>query len=734
MNKITGIRSMLFCSMLTVVVIATFGYSIPNENTDLSRFRYKTRTKSVVNQQKEEELRRVNALIEGKDVDETRSSDTFENPDPILSFSSTDMIGDMETPDGDIWTYTAKFRYISIPPHDEVVFTERLLQEYTFTIYDSNMNKVGTIKDKIHYREGEKRAPLCEITPVITRNFFNTDDDIEVMVAVGINPAVGYGVHCHSYVYKLGGEKDEDGYDKYIMVFNNLVGDIIQGPRSEDGADNFYFTFMGGANLETRADSSFWDRLVSNISVLEICGKAIDDKGPRVIHRYPIPILQYPGDQESVAPLISINREDGVYFLMQQYKEPFYNRYDDPMDPDLTQREGNSLVIDMYKADEEGLKFLSTTEIPVVLDRMINDEGQPTSLFSYYSVGNLRYKGDILFNNTTNSDCKPDYIITRSNYQPSRDGFVNSYFTYNNDGTLKNELSLYSLANRAMGDIEGFEPQHMFVETDSFGYLYKFVDLYTAQTASKISANYYYNDDEDAELLSSNCDRVPVGDSYNYVFELRFPLVDDNENDILRFMYINRDGEFNHIDYVNMGKGVAYAQSYLSTEALKPHAYTVSDTPAYMMLVKRGVEGSLQKIEELMVSEAESDENPEGKPLLILGPNEGKVLTSIVPEFAEGDRKGHILVYYYDSYRGRLSMDVYGLPLNEEVGEIEEITDTQKPILTYDGECVTGSGEIRVYSTDGKLILNGIDTIDLSVLEKGIYIIKSRDTTVKISN
>lgn len=727
-------RFLIAMLLLSANVLAAAGESATTDSFDPAKFIYRIEPKSVFNSRNAKEAQRIDSLIEGMDGQPARSSRVYQNPDPALSLPPADIMGDLEAPDGEMWSYIGNFEYLEIPPHDNVVFTERLLQEYTFTIYDSDMKVLGTIKDKIHYKDGERRAPLCELTPVVTRNFFNTDDDIELMVAVGINPAQGYGVHYHSYVYTLGGEKDENGYDTPVMIFNNLVGDIIEGPRSADGSDNFYFTFSGGASFETRADSSFWDNLVARQSVLEIYGKALDDKGPRVIHRYYVPLLQMPGDQESVPPMISLRHGEDVYFLMQKYKEPFYNRYDDPMDPDLTQREGNSLLIDIFKADEDGVILSSSTEIPVELDLMLNGEGQPTSLFSYFSVGNLRYRGDILFDAPGTSEGKPDFIITRSNYQPSSDGFVNSYFTYRNDGSLRNTLCLYSAGSRAMGDIDGFEPQQMFLKSDPFGYKYQFIDLYSARIASEIYANYYIDDDDsDSEILSSNCDRTPKGESYIYAFELRYPLVDDNENDIIRFMYINPDGTYDHTDYVNMGKGVAYAQSYLATEALKPNVYSVSNNPAYMMLIKRGVENSYAKIEELMVAEAQTEEYPEGKTLLLVGPKDDSVLTSIVPEFADADRKGRLFIYYYDSERDLLSLDIYALPLNAEEGAIKEIDRLENTSVSIVGNSVIAQGEINIFSSDGKLVATGYNHLNLSTLEKGIYIVNSEGGSLKFT-
>lgn len=707
------------------------GVTLPHDSLDYSRFRYRVDSSSVFKNRKARDSQKIDSIIETNNGENARHTKAFENPDAMLSIPSADIMGDLEAPDGEMWLYVGKFEYLEIPPHDNVIFTERLLQEYTFTIYDTDMNVLGTIKDKVHYKNGEKRAPLCELVPVVTRNFFNTDDGIELMVGVGINPAEGYGVHFHSYVYTLGGEKDENGYDQPIMIFNSLVGDIIEGPRSADGSDNFYFTFSGSGNIETRDESSFWDRLVARNSKYSVYARALDEKGPRQIHTFSVPVMQLPGDQESVPPIISVRRDDGVYFLLQKYKEPFYNRYDDPINADLTQREGNSLLIDIFKADQNGLTSVSSTEIPVELDPMPNANGDATCLFSYFSVGNLRYRGDILFDAPGTTEGKPDFIITRANYQPSSDGVVNSYFTYRNDGSLSNSLCLYSVGSRAMGDIEGFEPQQLFVVQDSFGYRYRFVDIYSGSTASEIDVNYYYEDESDSDVLSSNCDRTPDGDSYTYVFELRYPLVDDNENDILRFIHIAPDGSYKHTDYVNMGKGVAYAQSYLSTEALRPHVYSVSDAPAYMILVKRGQEDSYKKIEELMVAEAKTEENPDGVTLLRRGPKEESVLSSIVPEFAEDNHSGRLFVYYYDSPKSLLSLDIYGLPLNSGKGTVTEVYGSGESNLMISGDNVTAEGEINVFTIDGKQVATGYNKINIATLEKGIYIVASKSDSLK---
>lgn len=709
------------------VLMASAGVKGP-QNFDFIKFRYQKESPSVFHDSKAQNEMRLRQLMDMRGGAQLKGEVT--NPKPAIELGPTTLVGNIDAPNGELWYYIGDMVYEEIPPHDNVWFTDRILQEYTFTIYDGDMNQIGVLKDKMDYADNEVRVVLCEITPVATRNFFNTDDKIELMVALAVN-IEGGGNNYRTLVYALDGEKDEDGDDKVIDIMPDLVGDVIEGP-STDGTDNFYITFTEDIfePEEGGSDDGFWPYLLAQKAGINVYGKAIDDSGPRLIFSKVIPLIQLPGDQQDVPALISLRNGEDVVFCISEYKEPFYNRYDDPMSEELTQREGNSLIINLYKASEDNLTVFSTTEIPVVLDPMKDADGNPTCLFSYFSVGNLGHRSDILFDAPGVEAGKPDFIITRGNYQVSTDGITNSYFTYKNDGTLKNTLFLYADGTRSLGNIEGFEPQQLFVSRDTYGYVYNFVNLYSAKTATMIDADYYYDDDSDSELLTATVDRTPAGDSYQYVFELRYPQVDDDENDLLRFMYINADGSYDHIEYVNMGKNVAYAQSYITTQALAPHAYSTSDVPTFMCLVKRGVEDAV-KIEELMVAEAMTEENPQGKTLLQVGPSDKGILASIVPEFGTDNKGGRLFVYYYDDAVNGYTMDIYSLPLNDEVGAVDEITDAL-PGLDVEGSELTAAGEIRVYTLDGKEVAAGTGRVEFASLQKGVYIVKVGDKTYKI--
>lgn len=692
----------------------------PNDKLtfNLDNYRYRVESKSVFHNK--------HALALAKAAGQAEDG-TFQNPVPATSITGMSNMGSIDAPNGEIWYYTADLKYEIIPPHDNVMYEDRILQEYTYNIYDSQFKPIGTIKDQMEYRESEHRVVMCEITPVATRNFFNTTNDVEIIVGLSINAEEGYN-HYRSLVYTLNGEKNTDGFDKPIMEFDNLVSDVVEGPLSNDGTDNFYITFMTENSLDDISDdSSFWEMLMSRKVDINIYGRATaTSNGPRKIFTTDMRLLQAPGDQENIPCLISLNHNGQVYYCHSYYKEPFYNQYDDPITAELTQRENNSLVIDLYTANENGLTLYSTTEIPAPLDPMDVD-GEPTALFSYYSVGSLRYRDDILFDAPGLVSGKPDYIITRGNYRISTDSTIDSYFTYNNNGQLKNTLALYAQSTIAMEDIKGFEPQQMFVTEDAFGALFKFVDLYSGATTTEIEQNYYWDDYSEPEPLMVNMARTPVGNSYQYVVELRFPTVDEQENDIMRFAWIKRDGQLDHFDRVNMGKNVMYAQSYLSKDALQPHAYSTSDETCYMMLIKRGVAGEAN-VEELLIAEKVTDKNPFGKDLLLIGPDENGILSGIYPEFGEN---ACLQVYRYDTQKSLGSLSIYKLPLDSQAG-VSDITNDADSAITVNGTTITANGTIQVYTTAGVLAATADGTIDIARLGAGLYVVVANGKAHKI--
>lgn len=692
---------------------------------DLTQMRYRTESGRVFKDSRSHNIDRCNEKIFNMRSQAQRAAVNEDAPSPVFTAGPVDNMGDLDAPGGELWFYTADFVYDEIPPHDNVAFTEYILREYTFNIYDSSLSLVGTVRDKMAYREGEVRVPSCDLAPIVTRNFFNTDDKYEVVVSVAVNAAPGTNRYS-SLIYQIGGEKTDEGYDKIIKSYDKLIGDVAEAPSS-DGRDNYYVTFIDESSDDVSGSDeplSFWDSLLANKATVEIYTRAEAGGEPTVALAREIPVIQLPGDQESTPLMISLRRGDDLYFMFQYYAEPFYNRYDDPITDELSQREGNKLDVEMWKVQPDGtIAHEYTTEIPVVID------DNPDVIASYYSVGNLRYREDINFTGYGTPAGRAALYVTRQNYIPSSDGYVNSYYLYDHEGKLLKTIFGDCDSALSMSDVPGHERQHMFVTRGGSGYLFHFVDLISCKTVLTIDYSFEIDEDSEPEVLTANLDRVASGDSYMYVDELRVPSVDENENDIMRFIWIDSKGAFSHIDEVNMGSKVMYAKSFLYSGVLKPGVYSTSGNMAYMLLVKRGTSGTGNQ-EELLIGEALSEEHPQGKTLLLACPDERGVLSSI--NLFPGAEDSRLFVTYYDQHSRTISADFYHLPLDETNGIGAVVIPGDTGSIQFDGSTAVAEGVIKVYNAAGVQVAAGTDRVELGHLQPGLYLVSSTESTLKI--
>lgn len=92
-------------------------------------------------------------------------------------------------------------------------------------------------------------------------------------------------------------------------------------------------------------------------------------------------------------------------------------------------RDGNSLVVEIYRIDGNQAVLEQTTSIPAP-----KAEG---ALASYYSVGDLMFREDIMMSQPGSAQL----LVTRSDVQSAaEESGAKTYSVYNSDGTLKATL------------------------------------------------------------------------------------------------------------------------------------------------------------------------------------------------------------------------------------------------------------------------------------------------------
>lgn len=680
---------------------------------DLAKRLYRPEAKSPFQNRRTAEIDRASSKMYGNSV----LKSAYE---PTYALGPATVVGDISAPNGETWYYTADLKYEYIQ-HE--YYTESILKSYSYSIYDKDAKLVGTVSDDVRYADDEVCAVSCDLTPIVTRNFFNTDDNYEIIVSMAVNTATPGANRYRSLVYSIGGEKEGDN-DKPISTIDSFVVDVVEGPMLPDGKDNFILSFVEdyAPTPEESENASYWDYLCMQKIITKTYGAARDASGPRLLTSLEIPLIQLPGDQETTPYIMTFVRDGQIYMMSQKLAEPFYEEITDPLS-EYEQRQPNTLVVDFYKMDQDGVTKDYTTDIKVE-----KNEDDDNILYSYYGVGNMLYRGDIVFGHYDQPEGRAALYVCRFDYTPSSDSMVKAYFVYGADGQLLKTLSTQCDATISLSDIEGFEPQQLFVENDGGYYLLRFVNLYSGEAAVEMSNYVETGDDTEPVAIRVNMDRIPSGDSYKYAMEGSYPIDNSRGETLMQIVWLNADGSFDHLEYANMGENVQYAQAYMQSQALLENAY-VTGKRAYMVLIKRGQPGD--KIDEdLLIAGAQTDTEADPDNILLLQPGEKGSLRSIIPDFISDV---HTLgVYWYkdiDENSGTFTQDIYLLPL-ASTGIGLNPTDEADPI-TVAGDELRGCGQIEVWNANGFRVAAGQDRVSTQSLSAGVYIARTASGSLK---
>lgn len=686
---------------------------------DLSKFVYKG--KKTENLLKSERLTSFEALT-AKDKSEMRKAEAFD-PKPEQTFSGIDTFGDIDGPDNTVWFYTLNCEYDAIK-HE--YFTEYIFKSFVAKIYDNNLQFIGEIKDDFEYHTDEVRTVYNDLLPVVTKNYFNSDDKYELIMGFVINSSTPGINHSRSIVYQIGGEKDADGNDKPITTLSGLVSNV-QDATVAGGPETFYFTFINETSNSYNPDdpnnteTSYWDGLMNAKMIMNVFGKADAEGNLTKVMDYSFPIVMMPGNMETVPYCMSFMHGNDAMMLFQHYGESFFNPYYS-YDEDLTMRENNSLVIDIYKLADGKATLDQTTVIP-----FSKADEYPAQ---FYSVGDLMYYDDVNYDHYGDGK-KAGFIVTRQDKASlASDEATGNYYVYNPDGTFRTTIFENAQTAQSLSEVKGCEPQMLFVDFNGLGeYQLNFIDMYSLRTVAKFSYAIPTEDYDEPEYITTNLDRVAYGDSYAYVGEFRFPLEEDDHT-ILRLAWLDKTGKHMFTDEVDMGENVQFGQPLVSSAILKPDVFHSDENREYMFLVKRGISGSVLQ-EELMIAQVRNEGNDWlGKTLLHLTPDEEKgALTNITP-YVSVDIP--YLSVAYGGHKG-VTGDFYYLPLDKtNPAGIDKAPAAEASAITFDGTTVKAQGEnISVYNLQGIIIAEGHDSLDITALPAGAYIAKTSQGALK---
>ena len=638
--------------------------------------------------------------------------------EPVMSFESVPVFSYLDGPDGNTWFYTTDFTYeerVTIPEFD---FSEDVISGYHFTIYDGSFNKKGEINGKVDYAEDETRTVLVEIDPTITKNFFNSDDNLELMVYI-VKNTQQYVNRANYLVYSLGGEKDAEGYDVAQATLEGRLVDTINA--GTDGQEDYYFTFQSDAMVDLDADyPTYVDFLNSYVYRLTTFTKDTDGTGIREIFSKDIYCSRIPGDTTDGIYFISKPFGGKMYFIYAQYAKPYFV---DPtgMSADESATPDNSLTIEVYSTEGDTPQKVSYTAIPVR-----TFEQEDALIYSYLNIGTVAWTHDIDMSVEGTPDA-PAFIVSLDvqNAAEYEEYISSSFDLYDVDGNIIRNLATDTDGMTVFRDGDN-QPQVMYVYANDYGfYDFKFSNLYSNEVLFTIDqAN-------GGDPISARCDRVKLPDgTYKYAFEMTYYDRDDEGNEYIRVAWFNSDGTPDRIDKVNIGKDVMAAQVNMASSVLDPTLFDDDDQMEYAALVKRSV-GSFVKDEFVIV-----DDTGDWYAHFTEDDNKGLPYTVAVV-FGE---KNQMLMIYNDAYEA-FNVDLFDLPfenMDPSKAGIENVVDSvERGSISFDGTVISASGAIDVYDMLGVKVASGRRVVSVASLPAGVYVVVStseagRRSTLKI--
>ena len=520
-----------------------------------------------------------------------------------------DNYGFLNAPDGTTWTYTASFEK-----------KYNLYTMVTLSVYNSQKELIGTIVDSLKFDDptmiGINQA---DINPLVTQKFFNTDNKYELMLFLHAqtDKSTNYEGRQFNHVFSLG-----EG-ETVTTPIATVEGRQVYAQNVGEYSENYVMVFARDSAKSSNYTLCY-----------DVRRKSVYGGG--VSHTFRIPYANVAALTD-LQPIYMFKNGDMLYYVMQQYEKPYFDP-NTPLDQDPVVNPDNNLVITYMN---QSYKTLYTTKIPVV-----QDENQKL-LYTFPMIGGLNGAKDVALNYDGDA---PAYIVTMEKYNLENDGSVNSYYMYDVNGKLLNTIAENTLGRILMSPVAGQEDQWLFMKEEYDGEFF-FVDLPSCETRAEISVYM-----EDGRTISSQIDRYPKGDSYEYAVAL---LQGNNEADgtiSQDIAWLNADGTFNRYEKINLGNYIEAAQVNITAEALNPWIMHTDDVREYMVLVKRyNPKNTSDKETALLIC------NTKGEILLDYGKDAEKGELNMVYLFDKGATPMLMCVYQKN---GALTMHYTPLPLN----------------------------------------------------------------------
>lgn len=529
---------------------------------------------------------------------------TAQSPDePSGTISNATTWGSVIGPDGSTWFYTQTFEP---SPTNEWFYGAS-----TITFYNDKNEEMGKINIDIPDNES-----VNDIVPfgTITNKFFDRDET-SLEVTVYIHALVNYQANGRMEAHSINGEK------KYTHQ-----GDIMMYFDASERWDSYQRLAIGRTIEKDNG-------VLLSMDVIKPCGWS--DTKPTVDYTFDIP---YDNIMYCDGPFFYIYKVDGQpVYAITYYELPFVKGFN-PETYDPIIQEDNNFLVNLY---DRNYQLIKQVKVPV--------QTEPGAFFSQKEMGTLLGDGDLTKGLFTNDE-KLNLIVANKNYILSSDSYLCTYEVYDEDGNKVNSLCSNVITHIPMRSIAGQEEQIAFLQQYNDAERFAMVNIPSCETAAILP------NEINGDQLSTNIDRYPAGDSYQYVIGLGKGISDEEGNTIGRIGWYNPDCSLDHFVSFNLGKNCQLFSPIVSSEMLDPYLFNTDQKQEYVYSCKLSREGQTELEDILVIA------NEDGKVLRQFGYDEqkGKLSGGGMVDIDGANPRLFIMHYIYEE--DKYTLDFYKVP------------------------------------------------------------------------
>lgn len=329
--------------------------------------------------------------------------------------------------------------------------------------------------------------------------------------------------------------------------------------------------------------------------------------------------------------------DNSLYYVVSQYEKEYLDSasYQEPWD--IIPTEGNNFIATVYN---KNFVELGKVTIPVA---------STSQYLIQHGVGTFGY--DDLSKDFWDNSGSMHLIVANTGFQVNTEEETTAFDVYDMAGTKIKTMASNVSDWIKMYDISGKQRQIAFLSQD--GTSLSMIDLPACDTVVTFGTAVGGN------VISTNIDRYPVADSYQYVIALAEPEYDDNNNILQRIAWVNQDATIDHVVKFNVGTNNASWTPLIMGEALNPYLFDTDSQREYMFIANQYAEGA--------TSGAMTDE-------IRIVKEDGSILRTIVEDQStKGDFGSSTLfgldgttptlaIPYYNSTNDNYSIDLEFLP------------------------------------------------------------------------